>query len=1014
MVKHCVTIHGSKNPNGEVSMKTKTIRVHKFPGWMSTISRVLIFTMILSLSAPGLYMTQSAEAAITYQSAGTIAYSAANGTSVDAAYPAAISAGDLLVMIIGMKPSTANSGSADTPTGWVALAQLTGAGNFGTTLTADQGNTNIFSFYKVADGTESGTVSVTLTTNNVSWAQIYRYSKSTGEWQVAAATGADTTTTTGANGLNIPFNTNPGVTAGDQILGGHVVPTDSTTPAAFSAHALSQTGISAWGAITEIGEPDTTNGNDLGGVSITAAVNTGTATGNPTWTATVGGSSTAATRHKGAGVFIRMREAAGTPPTAGTVNVTPSSGGFTSGSPTITTDFTDNESPVTSCQYTTNGSTWNAGTVSGSMPTMTCTANPVGLSGSVTINMRATSGGGTGTAIAVPLTVDTTAPTGATIEAIAGNAEIGLSWSATDGGGIASFKLVRATGATAPANCASGTVMYNGPRMGFSDTTVVNATQYSYRVCATDNFGNANTGVTVTATPSTTAARGKNVSCAGCHAYPPGDGTRSGATGSFVGDHQKHQFECSTCHVAPATESSADFAHRNSTIAMQASIASGSYSKTSPITQVNNPTTGTCSNIACHGGNNPTPQWGVGTASCVDCHSGSPITRTKGEPGATLDPVMTEFGLAWGHKKSGRAAATAADCIVCHLEGNFTTQATSTFHANGYIDLRDPDGANGEILIKDISGSAFQFTKFSTSYSAGSRTWDGHTLNTIDNVLTQKFCLACHDANGATNNTARSNNGGTGTATMPFGGVSTGYSVADGAAVANGLVNVKSQFTTTNSSVHPVMGSLNRDFPSSARLAAPYNNNRTRPGTSGTKTLSVVINCFDCHNTPGTPLTTRTIVAHGYTSTPLRGTVYTASYTLCGVCHTGYTVGDQHGAGSAMASATGRTLEGFNGQCYSCHGDSGDSDGGVAPATVRPRRGQNYHGFNTLVGGGTWPTTNSKPYGFIRNTATYAGTGYHRPLRGIGELATGTATCTGGTGCAGNSGARTYTPGGQY
>ena len=206
-------------------------------------------------------------------------------------------------------------------------------------------------------------------------------------------------------------------------------------------------------------------------------------------------------------------------------------------------------------------------------------------------------------------------------------------------------------------------------------------------------------------------------SCSGCH----GDSSlftdattsmsRGTPNGAFVGDHDAHvvglQTPCSTCHVVPG---GTDYAHRNGNIEMQTTIAGGSYSKVSPIAQVNNlstPTTGTCSNISCHGANSPTPQWGVGTAGCVDCHAGS-ITRTKAA--GTLDNVVGEFGLAYGHKKTGRGGVTNADCIVCHLEGDYTTQKTSAKHMDGNIDLRDPDGA-GETPITNMTGGAFTLPK---------------------------------------------------------------------------------------------------------------------------------------------------------------------------------------------------------------------------------------------------------------------------------------------------------------
>ena len=280
--------------------------------------------------------------------------------------------------------------------------------------------------------------------------------------------------------------------------------------------------------------------------------------------------------------------------------------------------------------------------------------------------------------------------------------------------------------------------------------------------------------------------------------------------------------------------------------------SNGNHAYSPPVGPVN------CfNNTLCHG---------VKATTCIGCHA---------SPQGTRDAVVGEFGLAWGHKKTGRGAVTDADCIVCHLEGNFATQVRSAVHGDGKIDLRDPDGA-GETPITNISGGTFTFTKFATSYTGTVRFTDGHTRNDIDNVLTQKFCLACHDSNGATNPTARSNNGGTGTQYMPFGGVNLGanYTVANGAAAAGGVIDTKTQFATTNSSIHPVLGPRNSDYPVNTRLAAPYNNiGTTRVAGAHNLANSVVMNCFDCHNTPTAPLTNRTVVAHGNAET-LRGTIY--------------------------------------------------------------------------------------------------------------------------------------------
>lgn len=390
---------------------------------------------------------------------------------------------------------------------------------------------------------------------------------------------------------------------------------------------------------------------------------------------------------------------------------------------------------------------------------------------------------------------------------------------------------------------------------------------------------------------------------------------------------------------------------------------------------------------------------------CIVCHTSAQGTRSA---------ITPEFGLAWGHKKTGRGAVTASDCIVCHLEGNYTSQSVSALHADNNIDLRAPDGA-GETAITNISGGAFTFTKFSMSFAAGSRTSTGHLSDTdIANVLTQKFCLACHDSNGATNTTARTTGG---TQYMPWGGVNLGtnYTVANGAAAAGGLVNVKTQLALTNSSKHPVLGPLNRDFATAARMKDPYKPTGTR-GTSGTKSNGVVINCFDCHNAP-TVLTARTVAAHGNAVTlrgvcAISGTPSTTNEaTLCKVCHAGYdtqTTG-YHGTGSAWSlDDRSEHVPFMRWGCNMCHSSN------YSTVVVRPVRALDNHGVNVLPSGGLakinrW-STQGTPIAFIRNTVVLSN---HQPKVAGGT--TFTALCTGMAGAiCDSSRTENYTIGGTY
>ena len=420
---------------------------------------------------------------------------------------------------------------------------------------------------------------------------------------------------------------------------------------------------------------------------------------------------------------------------------------------------------------------------------------------------------------------------------------------------------------------------------------------------------------------------------------------------------------------------------------------------------------GSCSNVTgCHG----TAQWGVTVLTCLTCHN-VPITRQFGRPNAIIAAVTTEFGLAWGHKASGktplRAAVTVDDCIVCHLEGVSATGLLSvTYHKNGNIDLRDPDGA-GETPITNIAGGAFTFQRFSTSYAAGSRTGSA-TAETIPNIISQRFCLRCHDATGALNTTARTTaRTVAGSQYMPFGGVGMGanYTVANGAAFAGGLINAAGQFATTNSSKHPVLGPLTKDYPTPAKMLSPFNT-FTRAGTSGTKTAGFVMNCFDCHNTTAAyPLTLRTVTAHGNGVT-LRGTINGALPTLCSKCHTGYNAATAgHGNGSAFGVVDNNMDSGPIDECFNCHASTN--------APVRPARAQDVHGVNTIPAAviaksGRWLAggVNGVPIAFIRNTSQL---GNHNPRVVNGTTYSGiNIGCN--MGCRGTGTMSPYTPGGTY
>ena len=240
--------------------------------------------------------------------AAAAAYSASGGTTVSPAYPAGILATDSVILFVGQKPSTANGGTVTTPAGWTLREELTGAGGYGTTLGADTGNTNLRVYtWDAPVAGQTGNRAVTLGTNNISWAFIVRVPTGGGALSYGSADGQRTTTPTSPMAIALANGaTATNFEAGDKAIWAMCIPTDVTTPAQFSAEAVTATGAT-FATATEINEPDSTLGNDIGGYSAYAHVNSGSSTTAPTVTVTLAGT---LTNVRGPVVLLRVREAA--------------------------------------------------------------------------------------------------------------------------------------------------------------------------------------------------------------------------------------------------------------------------------------------------------------------------------------------------------------------------------------------------------------------------------------------------------------------------------------------------------------------------------------------------------------------------------------------------------------------------------------------------------------------------------------------------------------------------------
>jgi len=238
--------------------------------------------------------------------AGAAAYSASGGTTVAPAYPSGILATDAVLLFVGQKPSTANGGTVTTPTGWTLREEITGAGGYGATLGGDTGNTNLRVYSQNTPvGGQTGTQSVTLADNNVSWAFIVRVPTSGGTLSYGSADGQRTTTPTSP--MSIALTNGASATAfttGDIAVWAMCIPTDVTTPSQFSSQSITATGATFATAV-EINEPDSTTGNDIGGYSAYALVSSGTSSTAPTVAVSLAGT---LTNVRGGVGLVRIRE----------------------------------------------------------------------------------------------------------------------------------------------------------------------------------------------------------------------------------------------------------------------------------------------------------------------------------------------------------------------------------------------------------------------------------------------------------------------------------------------------------------------------------------------------------------------------------------------------------------------------------------------------------------------------------------------------------------------------------
>jgi len=239
--------------------------------------------------------------------AGT-AYSAVAGTTVSPAYPAGVLATDVVVLFVGQKPVSSGAGSITTPTGWTLRDQLDNAGGYSGGAGIDTGVTSlrVYTWDNPVAG-QTGTRSVTLGGNDVTWAFMVRIPSGGETHSFGSADGQRTTAPTAGTPFTVALTNGASATnfeAGDIALWAMCIPTDVTTPNQFSAQSVTATGATFATAV-ELNEPDSSVSNDIGGYSAYATVTAGSSTTAPSVTVTAAGT---VTNVRGPVVMLRIRD----------------------------------------------------------------------------------------------------------------------------------------------------------------------------------------------------------------------------------------------------------------------------------------------------------------------------------------------------------------------------------------------------------------------------------------------------------------------------------------------------------------------------------------------------------------------------------------------------------------------------------------------------------------------------------------------------------------------------------
>lgn len=238
-----------------------------------------------------LLLANVSQAAIAFVSAGTA--TTGNSAAMSVAYPSSPAAGNLILCCIASKEPTSPS---TVPAGMALLTSVTGVS--GGAVGANAGPMTVYVYFKISDGTETGSVSFTVTGQDAYVGRMFLYSCTTNyTWSLSKFTsGEDSSSGTGyavagAAGIDLAAN--------DYIVGIAGLTRGNATASAETFSATS----AVFGTVNE--RSDTAYGSSPGAWLVVADAPVTTGNNNvPTYGATLSGASV------GPAIILRLREEA--------------------------------------------------------------------------------------------------------------------------------------------------------------------------------------------------------------------------------------------------------------------------------------------------------------------------------------------------------------------------------------------------------------------------------------------------------------------------------------------------------------------------------------------------------------------------------------------------------------------------------------------------------------------------------------------------------------------------------